>query len=64
MHDLGILVPIAMFTVGPIVWAFNNWTRARHGYEPETWKSRRQRRGENTLDAERKVTLLTTRTTS
>ena len=58
MHDWGILIPIAIFTVGPISWAFNNWVRARHGFEPETWKSRRQRRGQDTLDAERKVVLL------
>ena len=59
MHDLGILVPIAAITIGPIAWAFNNWNRLRHGFEPESWKSRRQRRGDETLDAERKVTLLT-----
>lgn len=64
MHDLGILVPIAIFTIGPISWAFNNWVRARHGYEPETWKSRRQRRAErdggsaSDLGAERQVRLL------
>ena len=59
MHDWGILVPITMFTVGPICWAVNNWVRARHGFEPETWKSRRQRReGGDTIDAERKVLLL------
>lgn len=58
MHDLGILVPIAIFTVGPITYAFNNWLRMRHGYEPEAWKNRRQRRGE-TLADERKVALLT-----
>ena len=57
MHDLGILVPIAMFTIGPIAWTFNNWTRARHGYEPERWKNRRERRGE-APDAERTVALL------
>ena len=63
MHDWGILVPIAMFTVGPIAWAFNNWTRARHGYEPETWANRRRRRDRDrdagTLDDARKVMLLT-----
>ena len=58
MHDLGILVPIAIFTVGPITWAFNNWTRVRHGYEPEAWKSRRERRGGGSPDAERQVMLL------
>lgn len=44
MHDWGILVPIAIFTVGPVTWAVNNWVRARHGFEPEAWKSRRERR--------------------
>jgi hypothetical protein len=59
MHNLGILVPIAIFTVGPISWVINNWVRARHGFEPETWKNRRQRRaGTDTPDAERKVVLL------
>ena len=60
MSNLGILVPIAIFTVGPASWAFNNWVRARHGYEPERWRSRRERRqgGGDTLEAERKVMLL------
>ena len=59
MHNWGILIPITLFTVGPISWAFNNWVRARHGYEPEQWKSRRQRRqGDEPLEAERKVALL------
>lgn len=58
MHDLGILVPIAIFTVGPITYAFNNWLRMRHGYEPEAWKNRRQRRGD-ALGDERKMALLT-----
>ena len=59
MHDWGILVPIAIFTVGPISWAFNNWVRVRHGYEPEAWKSRRQRRQEGAIEADRQVALLT-----
>ena len=32
MHDLGILVPIAIFTAGPIGWVMTTWIRARHGY--------------------------------
>ena len=59
-------MPIAAITAGPIAWAFNNWTRARHGFEPETWKSRRDRRrgrgdaqGFAGLDDARKVQLLT-----
>ena len=59
MHNWGILVPIAMFSVGPICWAFSNWVRARHGYEPESWTSRRERRpGSDDLEAARKVNLL------
>lgn len=58
MHDLGILVPIAIFTVGPLSWAFNNWVRARHGYEPETWRGRLRRRGGDTIESERKIMLL------
>lgn len=60
MHDWGILVPIAIFTVGPVTWAANNWVRARHGFEPEAWKSRRERRASNgdTIEAERQVMLL------
>lgn len=57
MSNIGILVPIAMFTVGPISWAFSNWVRARHGYEPETWSSRRRRR-DGSIDSERKIVLL------
>lgn len=64
MHEWGILVPIAIFTVGPISWAFNNWVRARHGYEPEQWKNRRARRRGRDEDIDlgpgRKVELLTT----
>ena len=67
MSDVALLIPIAAITIGPIAWAFNNWTRARHGFEPETWKSRRERRrgredgGVNGagLDDARKVQLLT-----
>lgn len=32
MLDLGILVPIAIFTAGPIGWVATTWIRARHGY--------------------------------
>jgi hypothetical protein len=58
MSNLGILVPIAICTVGPISWAFNNWVRARHGYEPETWRNRKRRHSDDSLDAQRKVLLL------
>jgi hypothetical protein len=32
MHNLGILIPIAAITIGPIAWVVNNWIRAQHGY--------------------------------
>jgi len=32
MSNLGILVPIAIFTVGPASYAFTTWVRAKHGY--------------------------------
>lgn len=59
MSDLALLIPIAAITIGPIAWAFNNWNRARHGFEPETWGSRKRRRRDETLDDGRKVELLT-----
>lgn len=59
MHDFGFLIPVAAITIGPLAWAFNNWTRARHGFEPESYRNRFRRRGRNETDAE-KVTLLTT----
>lgn len=62
MSDLALLIPIAAITIGPIAWAFNNWTRARHGFEPETYRNRRRRRmgeaDEGELDAQRKIELL------
>ena len=57
MSNLGLLVPIAICTVGPISYTINNWIRARHGYEPEAWRNRKRRR-EGALDAERQVTVL------
>ena len=36
--EWGILVPVAAITVGPVVWAINNWTRARHGYPLERYE--------------------------
>lgn len=38
MQDLALLIPIAAITIGPVAWAFSNWTRARHGYPIETRK--------------------------
>ena len=60
MSDLALLIPIAAITAGPIGWVMNNWIRARHGYEPETWRTRKQRRrAEADMDDGRKVQLLT-----
>ena len=59
MSDLALWIPIAAITAGPVVWAFNNWTRARHGYEPETWRSRKQRKRDDAITDERTVALLT-----
>ena len=63
MHgEWGILVPIAIFTIGPIAHVANNWIRARHGYEPDRWRSRRERRNgvaPEALEDGRKVQLLT-----
>ena len=36
--EWGILVPVAAITVGPIAWVANNWLRAKHGFEPQTYK--------------------------
>ncbi|MBV9930125.1 MAG: hypothetical protein JO013_04185 [Alphaproteobacteria bacterium] len=33
--NLGILIPIAAVTIGPIAWVANNWIRAKHGYPLE-----------------------------
>ncbi|SEM44345.1 hypothetical protein SAMN05192583_0231 [Sphingomonas gellani] len=44
MSNWGVLVPVAAITVGPVVWAFNNWTRARHGYVPERFEGEFEKR--------------------
>ena len=38
MSDVALLIPIAAITVGPIAWVANNWLRAKHGFEPQTYK--------------------------
>ncbi|MDB5678068.1 hypothetical protein [Sphingomonas bacterium] len=53
MSELGILIPIAAVTIGPVAWVANTWVRARHGYpleEPE---------GSDEVGAKRQVELLT-----
>lgn len=57
MHDLGILVPIAAITIGPLAWAFTTWTRARHGYPIETKKGVLIGR-DGPVDAQRQTELL------
>lgn len=59
MHDWGILIPIAAITVGPLAWAFNNWTRARHGFEPESYRNRFRNRGGSSAEADSRVAQLT-----
>jgi hypothetical protein len=59
MSDLGVLIPVAAITIGPLAWVANNWVRARHGYEPESARrARRKRDGEP--DADRQINLLST----
>lgn len=53
MSELGILIPIAAVTIGPIAWVANTWIRARHGYPLEEPESA------DDLGAQRKVELLT-----
>jgi hypothetical protein len=60
MSDLALWIPIAAITAGPAGWVINNWVRAKHGYEPESYANRKRRKGaEGDLDDQRKVTLLT-----
>ena len=35
---LGMLIPLAAITIGPIAWTVNTWVRAKHGYPIETKK--------------------------
>lgn len=37
-NSIGMLIPLAAITIGPIAWTFNTWVRARHGYPLETRK--------------------------
>ncbi len=71
--SLGILIPLAIFTVGPISWAFTTWVRAKHGYPLDDnshgmwgWRGASVGRGRrdrnaalaNDAAAERKIELL------
>ncbi|MBT2188866.1 hypothetical protein [Sphingobium nicotianae] len=55
--QLGLLIPIAAITVGPIAWVANNWIRARHGYPIETKKGQLVGRDGDLHDS-RKIELL------
>ena len=44
MSDLALLIPITAITVGPVVWAFNNWTRAKHGQLMERYDGEFEKR--------------------
>ncbi len=61
VSQLALLIPITAIAIGPVSWIANNWLRAKHGYPLEDYKSRRRRNasGEPTLEAERKIMLLT-----
>lgn len=59
MHDWGIFIPIAAITIGPIAFAFNNWTRARHGFQPESWSMRKRKGRDGAADDDRTVAVLT-----
>ena len=56
MSDLAVLIPVAAITIGPLAWVANNWIRARHGFEPESRRSRRKAEGE--VSSDRQISLL------
>jgi hypothetical protein len=56
MSEWGVLVPVAAITVGPIVWAFNNWTRAKHGQVMERFDGEFEKRDK---EEARRLALLT-----
>ncbi|MBB4617695.1 hypothetical protein [Sphingomonas abaci] len=59
MSNLALLIPIAAITIGPISWVANNWLRTKHGYAPQDYRSSRRRGGGGeSLEAERKIMLL------
>ncbi|MGP7795103.1 hypothetical protein [Sphingomonas sp. CLY1604] len=62
MSDLALLIPITAIAIGPVSWIANNWLRAKHGYAPLDYRSRRRRgnaQDGGDLEAERKIMLLT-----
>ena len=55
MSDIALLIPIAAITAGPIAWVANNWIRARHGFEPQSYRDRKRGRDR---DEDRRVEFL------
>jgi hypothetical protein len=62
MRDLSWLVPVLIVTAVMVSKAFQTWVRAKHGYPMEDRFGRRSRRenGTEELEAERKISLLST----
>lgn len=63
MREFSWLVPVLIVTAVMASRAFQTWVRAKHGYpiEDENYSRRRSRRiGEEALEAERKIALLST----
>jgi hypothetical protein len=52
VDNLGILIPIAAITIGPLAWVANNWIRARHGLPLADRKGRLAEHDAPTLRAE------------
>ena len=56
-HSLGLLIPLAAITVGPLGWTISNYMRAKHGY-PLEGKDGRLVGREGDLSTIRQVDLL------
>lgn len=56
--SLGILVPLAIFTVGPASYAFTTWVRAKHGYPLTDRKGRSIVTRDGDLSVNRQTELL------
>lgn len=54
VSELGVLIPIAAVTIGPIAWVANTWIRARHGYPLDDDQD-----DADSVGAKRKIDLLT-----
>jgi hypothetical protein len=64
MRDASWLIPVLIVAIVMTTGAFRTWVRAKHGYPLEDENGRRSRRdrsyGNGGLEAERKITLLST----